>query len=206
MSGTESGPAHADSARAELPCGRDAGEVWDAAGAGLLDEHVLECEFCRAIVAQRDALAAASDAYVRRTPKPPEGLTETVMQGVGAEQRLGRLLPVPTDEVAARLLVAETAIANAVRIVLDGDPAVIARRCRIEGYDPAVGVRLWLTVAVSFAHFSRHGEDAVRARVVQAVGDLFELAVARVDLDVVDVFVDRPWPASRAESSVEATP
>lgn len=178
-----------------LPCGREPHVAWDHARAGAPDAHEWQCPYCTAVREQYETLAAASSAYLGEPAVLPAGLVDSVMRTVRAELRPGRPLPLPTPVGTATVI--DTAMANALRLVLDGDPAVVAHRLRIEPAelpDGADGVRplhIWISVSISYEHYSAHGDRTVRDRVTESAAQLFGQRLSRVDIDVVDVFTTR---------------
>ena len=169
-----------------LPCGRDATDVWDAAD-DPADEHRRDCPYCGAVRAERAGLEDASSAFLAdgEVAPTPALLLGRVMRTVTDELRPGRPLPLHTD--AGRAFVTDVAVGNAVRSVLDGDAAFVVRRFSAESVGDGHALRVWLSIAVSFQHFARHGDALVRARVVETLERLFDLRVESVEIDIVDV-------------------
>jgi hypothetical protein len=169
-----------------LPCGRDATDVWDAADAPA-DEHQRHCPHCGAVRAERAGLEDASTAFLSATEvaSTPARLLGQVMRTVTDELRPGRPLPLRTDTGTAS--VTDVAVGNAVRSVLDGDASFVVRRFSAEAVGDEHAVRVWLSIAVSYEHFARHGDALARARVVAAIERLFDLRVESVEIDIVDV-------------------
>lgn len=174
-----------------LPCGTDATDVWDAAAAPP-DEHQRHCPHCRAIRAERAELEDASTAFLSQTdvPSAPTRLVGHVMRAVADELRPGRPLPLRTD--TGRAFVTDVAVGNALRSVLDGDPAFVLRRFSAEPVGDEHVVRVWLSIAASFEHFARHGDAVIRACVIDTIGRLFDLRVESVEIDIVDVVTGPP--------------
>ena len=175
-----------------LPCGRDTAEVWDAAGRDP-DAHTRDCVHCAAVRARHDLLGQASAAYTAAAPPAPAALVDSVMRTVRTELRPGRPIGLASDAGPASAV--DTAVTTALAASLDDDPAFALRRCRVEAQPAgaaAPGVRVALAIAVSYEHFAQHGDDAVRGRVVAAMARLFDLRVASVEIEIVDVLTDAP--------------
>lgn len=136
-------------------------------------------------VSEPPLLAAAREAFVSRPVAPAADLVAAPMRVVTRELRPSRRLALASG------FATDLAVASAVRLVLDGDPAIVARRCRVEEGD-GTGWLVQLTVAASYAHYQRHGDAVIRNRVATAVRDLFGVDVAAVDIEIVDVFTGAP--------------
>lgn len=189
------GPANQSERR--LPCGRGADAAWQHAADGLPDDHERQCPYCTAVREQYESLAAASAAYTAAPITAPPGLIDTVMRTVLVELRPGTPISLPSTTGTAHI--ASTALATAVRSMLDRDPAVITYRCVIDTADepgtpsvlPRAGLApltVRLSVSVSYEHYSRHRDGAVRERVIDTVHSLFGRHVGIVDIDIIDVF------------------
>jgi hypothetical protein len=171
-----------------LACGRDAARVWEHAEAGTLDEHERGCPHCLATVADRERLAGLVGRMAAQDLRPPPNLVEQVVAAVVADLRPHDLLDLGHGSSLAR-----PAAAAALRHVVDSMDGLRARSCRItQEPSPAPGEpgALHVTVGVT----ARFGVDlaSVTARVRQimiSTGDrAFGVAVARVDIQVVDVW------------------
>lgn len=171
-----------------LACGRDAARVWEHADAGTLDEHERTCPHCRSTVADRDRLGRLVGRMAAEEVPPPANLLEQVMTAVVTDLRPQDLLDLGDGSWLARPAAAAT-----LRHVVDSMDGLRARSCRIvQGPGPAPGEPgpLHVTVGVT----ARFGVDlaSVTARVRQmmiSTGDrAFGVPVARVDIQVVDVW------------------
>ena len=185
-----------------LPCGRDSLSVWENARNDTHDQHEATCPYCQGVYEQFRILAIASDPYLAQAITAPPSLIATAMRTVLAELRPGRPLPIPSD--AGPAFITDTALAAALRAALDADPAVITHRCRIDTVDLPETVRsapntstqqptppplaVQLSVAVSYEHYTRHGESVVRTRVIDTGRNLFAQQIDTVDIEIIDVF------------------
>ncbi|MDN5919250.1 MAG: Asp23/Gls24 family envelope stress response protein [Pseudonocardia sp.] len=189
-----------------LACGRDAALVWDHAEADELDEHERTCPHCRSTVSDRNSLGGLVGRMAGQRLRPPPNVLEQVMGAVVADLRPQDLLALGEDAWLSR-----PAAAAALRHVVDSMGGLRARSCRIEqgpapgsdggsdgrpgpdGTDAALPRPLRITVTVT----ARFGVDlaSVTARVRQVLisaGDrALGVPVARVDIDVVDVWDER---------------
>ena len=171
-----------------LACGRDAVRVWEHAEADGLDEHERTCPHCRSTVADRERLAGLVDRMAAQQMQPPPNVVEQVVAAAAGDLRPHDLL-----ELGDGAWLARPAAAAALRHVVDSMDGLRARSCRIT-QDPGAARgepgALHVTVGVT----ARFGVDlaSVTARVRQmmiSTGDrAFGVAVARVDIQVVDVW------------------
>ncbi len=181
-----------------LVCGRDPCEVWDHAVTGQLDAHERACASCQAVVADYHSLRGPVSEYLSRPVEPPPSLAERIMARVRAELRPREWLILPSPYGPVRL--ERSAAAAVLRHLLDQVPGVRTRRCRISALDRAetaslsdqpdselaVEVALSITVVVDLDIPT--AVAAVRQVVVARAHQLLDLTVARVDVEVVDLF------------------
>jgi len=174
-----------------LACGRDAARVWEHAEAGRLDEHERTCPHCRSTVADRERLAGLVGRMAAQELRPPPNLVEQVVTAVVADLRPHDLLDLGDGSWLARPAAAAT-----LRHVVDSMDGLRARSCRIV-QEPAAAPGEPGPLSVTVGVTARFGVDlaSVTARVRQVMistGDrAFGIAVARVDIQVVDVW-DEP--------------
>lgn len=180
-----------------LACGRDAAAVWEHAEATRLDVHERGCPHCQAVVADQRQLVAAIATLSAEALEPPPSLLERVMSAVVAELRPRGYLPLPTREGGARIeLVTATAV---LRHAVDQMPGVRARNCRIEAPEdegregegmPAVPAMpaVRMSVAARFGTDLVSAAARVRQMVLAAAQEVLGVPVARVDVDVIDVY------------------
>ncbi|MER5972697.1 hypothetical protein ABT112_23695 [Streptomyces sp. NPDC002055] len=168
-----------------LPCGRPLSHVWEQARDGIpVDPHTADCPHCREAVAGLAALDEATHAL--RAQERPSGqtLAERVMTAVRAETRLGRMLPLgaPTED----LRIAETEAARVLRRAADSVPGARAVSCRLTTTDDGGRIRVVLTLAVGLDRPLDERAAQVRRAVVRTADRALGLALADVDLKIVD--------------------
>lgn len=180
-----------------LLCGRDPCEVWDEAVRGQLDTHEQGCPHCQAVAADARLVLTPVSEYLSERVEPPPSMVERIMVRVRTELRPREWLPLSSPHGPVRL---ERAAATSVlRHLLDQVPGVRARSCQISIVDlvePADGtaqpigleVEVGLSISVAFDLDIPVAVAAVRQVVVSGAETLLNLAVARVDVAVVDVF------------------
>lgn len=187
-----------------LPCGRRVEDLWDrldAAPGSPADEHEQTCPHCRAARSSLQALAEATRAvYQDESLTPPPALRGRIMAAVRAEVRRGDRLPLPSGEFGP-VDVSEQAVAVVLRFAADTVDGVRARRCRLhlvqgpgqgesaEGEEAGAAVRVELSIAIRYCPKTTvELVEIVRARVAAAAAAQVGLRVARVDIEVDDVF------------------
>lgn len=171
-----------------LACGRDAAVEWDRASARAEpDEHERGCPHCGAVFADARGLDQVVHRMAEQQVEPPPSVLERVMGAVVAELRPLDVITLPSPHGAARM--SRPAAAAVLRHAVDRMAGVRARSCRIQQL-PEPGGAVTVTITVT----ARFGVDlaSVTARVRQLVSAAGEQAlgvpVARVDIEVVDVF------------------
>jgi hypothetical protein len=175
-----------------LPCGQDAAVLWEHVNAGELDEHELVCPHCQAAAEGFRALREATGDLAEADLAPPRDLTERIMRAVRSERRRDAFLPVAETGLGP-IRVAAQAAAVVVRFAADQARGVAARSCTVEpladGPDGWCAVRLDLTL--------RYGTDGmaavtrVRQLVAAAARELAGFEVARIDITVVDIWLEQ---------------
>lgn len=191
-----------------LICGRDPSEVWDHAVAGHLDAHERGCTSCQAVVADYHSLRGPVSQYLSEPVEPPTSLAERIMARVRAELRPREWLILGSPHGPVRLK--RSAAAAVQRHLIDQVPGVRARRCRIfslvqeetvqdetvahsdhAGSEltaaPEVEVAVSISVAVDDLDIPT-AVASVRRVLVAGTHRLLSLTVARVDVDVVDLY------------------
>ncbi|MGE3813480.1 MAG: Asp23/Gls24 family envelope stress response protein [Candidatus Nanopelagicales bacterium] len=191
--GTTRGPV-TETAVEPLACGRDAAEVWDHAAAGTLDEHERDCPHCRAAAADARGLEAMVGRLAREPLVPPATVVDRVVGAVLAELRPRDLIPLDSPHGPAAL---DTAAAAAVlRGVVDAMAGMRARSCRIARPSTPQGppgpAEVAMTVTARFGVDLASTTARVRQMVMAAGEQALGVPVARVDIEVVDVFVEEP--------------
>ncbi|MFF4845426.1 Asp23/Gls24 family envelope stress response protein [Streptomyces collinus] len=181
----------------ELTCGRLLSRVWDQAlePAPAEDPHTMTCPFCREAIASLATLKAATRALRGRAPAQLQALTGRIMSVIGAEVRLGRMLPL--SDPVADLRIAESAAAKVLRQAADDVPGVQAATCRLapagdEGDDEdddhgAGRVAVTLTLAAGLDRPLPDRVEEVRRSVMRAAEHTIGLEVTTVDITVIDL-------------------
>lgn len=179
-----------------LACGHDAATVWDRAAAGRLGAHDRECPHCQAVAEDQRRLATAIAALADDALQPPPSLVERVMGAVLAELRPADYLPLPTRHGHARI--DRIAAAGVLRHAVDQMSALRVRSCQIHLSEPSdtdAGsplARVRISVTARFGADLLSATTRVRQMIFTAAEDVLGLPVTTVDVDVVDVFDDRP--------------
>ncbi|PZG95316.1 hypothetical protein C1I97_27150 [Streptomyces sp. NTH33] len=194
--GPRTGPAAADvppfTGDEVLPCGRLLSRVWEQAqdAAPAADPHTVSCPHCREAVAGLAPLNAATRAL--RTEDPPglHALVGRVMDVVRAEVRLGRLLPLADPDRDLRI--AESAAAKVLRRAADTVPGARAATCRLGPEGEGTDVRVTMTLAAALDRPLPDRVHQVRRSVLDSAGQDLGLAVAAVDITVIDVLEPEP--------------
>jgi hypothetical protein len=185
-----------------LICGRDPSEVWDHAVAGDLDAHEEGCPYCQKVVTDYRFLEDPVGRYLSQPVEPPPNLAERVMSRVKSELRPRSWLVLSSPVGPIRL--ERRAAASVLRHLLDQISGLRARSCRIlpveapegAGGEVAGGptgripVTVSLSVAVAVGMDIPSTADSVRELVVEGAARLLGLEVGRVDVEVVDLFVE----------------
>ncbi|MFI6019411.1 hypothetical protein ACIBCP_17535 [Streptomyces sp. NPDC051287] len=201
-----SGPPEADGTRSEsatrdtpplpgderLPCGRLLSQVWEQArdDASAADPHLRTCPHCREAVEGLAAVDAATRALRATDPPGLRALADRVMAAVRAEARLGRLLRLTDPDRDLRI--AESAAAKILRRAADTVPGTRAAACRLAPAGAGLDVLVTMTVAAALGRPLPETAHRVREAVLRSAAQDLGLAVAAVDIDVVDVL--EPWP------------
>lgn len=175
-----------------LACGRDAALVWDHAESGTLDEHERSCPHCLSTVADHDRLGGLVGRMARQRLRPPPNVLEQVMDAVVADLRPHELLVLGEDAWLSR-----PSAAAALRHVVDSMGGLRARSCRIEqdpGPDGERPLRVTVTVTARFGVDLASVTARVRQMMISAGTRALGVPVARVDIDVVDVWDEREDP------------
>ncbi|MEU3337145.1 hypothetical protein ACWCQ1_07860 [Streptomyces sp. NPDC002144] len=170
-----------------LPCGRLLSRVWEQAqdtepGA---DSHTAACPYCREAV---EGLTVVNRAALRLRDEAPldlQALVDRVMNVVGAEARLGRLLPLADPDRDLRI--AESAAAKVLRQAADRVPGARAASCRLEPEGEGTDVRVTMTLAATLDTPLPDRVHQVRLSVLDSAARDLGLAVTDVDITVVDV-------------------
>ncbi|WP_103383787.1 hypothetical protein [Pseudonocardia dioxanivorans] len=183
-----------------LACGRDAATVWDHAEAGTLDAHERECPHCGAAVADARGLEAMVSRLAAQPLVPPPTVVDRVVGAVLAELRPRDLLVLDSPYGPAAL--DATAAAAVLRGVVDAMDGMRARSCRIsrpagDAGRPVPPAEVSMTVTARFGIELASATARVRQMVLAAGEQALGVPVARVDIEVVDVF-DLPQPSSPA--------
>jgi hypothetical protein len=171
-----------------LACGRDAAQVWDHAAAGDLDEHERGCPHCTAAVADARGLDRVVHRLAAEPLVPPPTVLDRVVGAALAELRPRERLVLVSPHGPAAL--DATAAAAVLRNVVDGMAGMRARSCRIvqpPGDRPAPA-EVTMTVVARFGVDLASVTARVRQMVVAAGEQALGVPVARVDIEVVDVF------------------
>ncbi|GAY12141.1 Asp23/Gls24 family envelope stress response protein [Pseudonocardia sp. N23] len=175
-----------------LACGRDAAEVWDHAAAGTLDEHERDCPHCGAAAADARGLEEMVGHLAGQSLVPPETVVDRVVGAVLAELRPRDLIPLDSPHGPAALDAA--AAAAVLRGVVDAMAGMRARSCRITRPSAPGGApgpaEVAMTVTARFGVDLASTTARVRQMVLAAGEQALGVPVARVDIEVVDVFVD----------------
>lgn len=185
------GPADTAAAVEPLACGRDAATVWDDAAAGRLDEHESGCPHCLAAAADARGLDRMVHALATEPLEPPPGVVDRVLGAVLAELRPRDLLTLASPHGPAAL--DATTAASVLRGVVDTMDGMRARSCRIAQAAVApdggpVPAEVSMTVVARFGVDLASVTARVRQMVVAAGEQALGVPVARVDIEVVDVF------------------
>ncbi|MEU0332591.1 hypothetical protein [Streptomyces sp. NPDC006193] len=198
--GPGTGPAGADPpvfpGDEVLPCGRRLSRVWEQAqdAAPPADPHTLSCPHCREAVEGLAAVNAATRALRAEDPPGLHALVGRVMEVVGAEVRLGRLLPLADPDRDLRI--AESAAAKVLRRAADAVPGTRAATCRLVPEGDGPDVRVTMTLAAGLDRPLPDRVHQVRRSVLDSAGQDLGLAVTAVDITVVEVLEPRPPLAS----------
>ncbi len=190
-----------------LPCGRRLEDLWDRLDVPVdasPDAHERTCPHCQTARSSLQALAEATRAvYEDESLSPPPALRGRIMAAVRAEVRRGDHLPLPAGELGP-VDVSEQAVAVVLRFAADSVEGVRARRCRVHGTERPTGeesaagvarsaspVRVDLSIAIRYSRdTTRELVEVVRARVAAAAAAQVGLPVARIDIEVEDVYRD----------------
>lgn len=192
------GPDGLDGSEADerLACGRLLSDVWARWDDRADDPHAATCPHCTAALNDLRAL----DAAVHAQPTGPEpdvsNLAARVMEVVRMELRPGRTLPL--GDLDEDLWIVEAAVARELRAAAEDVPGVRAGSCRVSPPtgaprpgSPQSGARGPVTVSLDIAVPpvpDLQGVAAeVRSRVTRAADTALGLALAQVDVTVVDI-------------------
>ena len=172
-----------------LPCGQDAGILWEHVGAGQLDEHELECPHCQAASAGFLALREATGELTEADLAPPRDLTERIMRAVRTERRRDAFIPV-ADTGLGPIRVAAQAAAVVVRFAADQAGGVTARSCAVGQLagEPDGWCAVRLEVVLRYGVDGMAAVDRVRELVGTAARELAGFEPARIDITVVDIW------------------
>ncbi|MEU0004143.1 hypothetical protein ABZ079_07545 [Streptomyces sp. NPDC006314] len=175
-----------------LPCGRLLSRVWERAqdAPPAADPHTLSCPHCRAAVEGLAVVNAATRTLRAQDPPGLRALADRVMSAVRAEVRLGRLLPLADPDRDLRI--AESAAAKVLRRAADTVPGARAATCRLEPAGAGPDVRVTLTLAATLGRPLPDTARQARRSVADAAAQALGLAVAAVDITVVDVLEPAP--------------
>ncbi|MFF0465226.1 hypothetical protein [Streptomyces mexicanus] len=170
-----------------LSCGRLLSQVWEQAqdATPAADPHTLSCPQCRAATEVLATVNTATRALRAENPPGLQLLADRVMTAVRAEARLERLLPLAGLEPDLRIT--ERAAAKVLRQAADAVPGARVAACRLTPADENRGVRVSLTLAAALDRPLPERADHVRRSVLIAAGRDLDMAVATVDITVVDV-------------------
>ncbi|MEU6592407.1 hypothetical protein ABZ923_24795 [Streptomyces sp. NPDC046881] len=174
-----------------LPCGRLLSQVWEQAldAPPAADPHTVSCPHCREAVEGLATVNAATRALRAEAPGL-HALVDRVMKIVGAEVRLGRLLPL-ADPVRD-LKISESAAAKVLRQAADTVPGARAATCRLLPEGEGTDVRVTMTLAAALDGPLPDRVHQVRRSVVHSALQDLGLAVTAVDITVVDVLEPDP--------------
>ena len=172
-----------------LPCGQDAGILWEHVAAGQLDEHELDCPHCQAASAGFLALREATGELTEADLAPPRDLTERIMRAVRTERRRDTFIPVAETGLGP-IRVAAQAAAVVVRFAADQADGVIARSCAVEQLagEPDGWCAVRLEVALRYGVDGMAAVARVRELVRTAARVLAGFEATRIDVTVVDVW------------------
>lgn len=175
-----------------LSCGRLLSRVWEQAqdAAPPTDPHPASCPHCREAVEGLATVDAATRALCAEAPDGLHALADRVMDAVRAEARLGRLLPLADRDRDLRI--AENAAAKVMRRAADAVPGARAATCRLGPDDEGSEVRVTMTLAAALDRPLPDRIQQVRRSVLHSAGQDLGLAVAAVDITVVDVLEPGP--------------
>ncbi|MEU9150407.1 hypothetical protein AB0D59_07650 [Streptomyces sp. NPDC048417] len=175
-----------------LPCGRLLSRVWEQVQdeASAADPHTVSCPHCREAVEGLATVNAAARALHAVDPPGLHALADRVMNAVRAEARLGRLLPLADPDRDLRIT--ESAAAKVLRQAADAVPGARAATCRLASEGEGTDVRVTMTLVAAFDRPLPERVHQVRRSVLHSAGQELGLAVAAVDIAVVDVL--EPWP------------
>ncbi|MFJ5033997.1 hypothetical protein ACIQB5_39455 [Streptomyces sp. NPDC088560] len=178
-----------------LPCGRLLSRVWEQAqdATSAADPHVESCLHCREAVEGLATVNAATRALRAEDPPGLHALADRVMKVVRAEVRLGRLLPLADPDRDLRI--AESVAAKVLRQAADSVPGARAETCRLAPESSGSDVRVTMTLAAALDRPLPDRVHQVRRSVLHLAGQDLGLAVAAVDITVVDVL--KPLPPVR---------
>ncbi|MFI6037035.1 hypothetical protein ACIBBD_23240 [Streptomyces sp. NPDC051315] len=175
-----------------LPCGRLLSRVWEQArdAPPAADPHTVSCPHCREVVEGLATLNAATGALRAEDPPGLSALADRVMGVVGAEIRLGVLLPLADPDRDLRI--AESAAAKVLRWAADAVPGARAAACRLVPEGEGTDVRVTMTLAAALDRPLPDRVRQVRRSVLDSAGQDLGLAVTAVDITVVDVLEPGP--------------
>ncbi|MFG2196674.1 hypothetical protein [Streptomyces sp. NPDC048639] len=170
-----------------LPCGRPLSLAWEQARdqGPATDPHTASCPYCTQAVEGLTALDRATLAL--RAQQRPSGrtLAGRVMDAVRAEVRIGPLLAL--DDPARDLQISETAATKVLRRAADTVPGSQACSCRVTPGEEGTGVHVSLSLASGLETPLHQRAQLVRRAVLRAADRRLGLAVAAVDVEIVDV-------------------
>lgn len=177
-----------------LPCGRLLSRVWEQSqdAAPPTDTHTVSCPHCREAVEGLATVGAATRALCAEAPDGLHALADRVMSAVGAEARLGRLLPLA--DLYRDLRIAENAAAKVMRRAADAVPGARAATCRLGVDEEGTEVRVTMTLAAALDRPLHDRIQQVRRSVLDSAEQELGLAVTAVDITVVDVLEAEPPP------------
>ncbi|MGW2561142.1 Asp23/Gls24 family envelope stress response protein [Streptomyces sp. NPDC001514] len=153
------------------------------------------------------ALDEATRALRAQEPPSAHTLVDRVMDIVRAEVRLGRLLPM--DDPVRDLYIAETTAAKVLRQAADTVAGAGAASCRLTPTGADTGVHVAMTLAVDLSRPLTETADLVRSLVGEAAALSLGLAVAAIDLEVLDVLgplSEQPCTTDAERDRQEGTP
>jgi hypothetical protein len=175
-----------------LPCGRLLSRVWEQAQdeAPAADPHRVSCPHCREAAEGLATVNAAARALRAEDPPGLHALADRVMNAVRTEVRLGRLLPMADPDRDLRIT--ESAAAKVLRQAADTVPGARAATCRLTSAGEGTDIRVAMTLAATLDRPLPERVHQVRRAILHSAGQDLGLAVAAVDIAVVDVL--EPWP------------
>lgn len=174
-------------APARLACGRDAATVWDRAATGVgPDEHERGCPHCTEVRADARRLDSVVHRLAAQDLAPPPSVMDRVLSAVRNELRPHEVLILDSPHGPARL--SRPAAAAVLRNVVDRMGGVRARSCRIEQVDGQATADVTITVSAMFGVNLATAAARVRQMIVAAGEQALGVPVARVDIEIVDVY------------------